>query len=183
MGMGAGAFVGNISVTGAMAHLGALAGTPLRARGGRPAGGPSHPDDEGDVALDSASRHAAQLAPPTTHAAPALELPQVMTAATPTSPGAPLPSSLGDLMPGLVRKVAWSGDGRRGALRLELGSGALSGASLLVQASGGRVDVTLIAPPPSADASVTPAELDAWRERIAARLEARGIDVGAVDVG
>jgi hypothetical protein len=82
-------------------------------------------------------------------------------------------------MPGLVRRIAWSGDGRRGALRLEVGSGALAGASVLVQSRGGRVDVTLGSAP---GASHTRDELEAWRDRIAARLEARGIDVGAVDV-
>jgi hypothetical protein len=82
-------------------------------------------------------------------------------------------------MPGLVRRIAWSGDGRRGSLRLEVGSGALAGASVLVQSTGGRVDVTLGSAPGS---SHTRDDLEAWRDRIAARLEARGIDVGAVDV-
>ena len=83
-------------------------------------------------------------------------------------------------MPGLVRRVAWSGDSRRGALRLVIGSGGLAGASLLVQATAGRVDVTLGTEPGT---SLTRDELEAWRDRIAARLEARGFDVGVVEVG
>jgi|CZKU01.1.fsa_nt_gi hypothetical protein len=88
-------------------------------------------------------------------------------------------------MPGLVRKVAWSGDGRRAAMRLELGSGALAGATIVVQATGSRVDVTVVTLAGTSGSSEPPqarAELEAWRDRIAARLEARGIDVGAIDV-
>jgi len=73
-----------------------------------------------------------------------------------------------EILPALVRKIAWSGDARRGAVRIELGAGALTGATLLVAAEGGRVQVTL-----SARADV---ELEPWRERIIARLAARGLE-------
>jgi hypothetical protein len=155
--------------------------------GGPPDVGLDDLDDDGDVGIDATSRHAAQLAPPPMHPAPILETATVASAlASQTSTaGAPpagfVPSSLGDLMPGLVRKVAWSGDARRGALRLELGSGALAGASVVVQSEGGRVDVTLVAP--SGAAGPSRGDLEAWRDRIAARLEARGIDVGSVELG
>jgi hypothetical protein len=69
--------------------------------------------------------------------------------------------------------VAWSGDGRRGTVRLELGSGAMAGAELLVESDDGRVRVHLRAPPG--------VDLDAWRERIGARLAARGLDVEELD--
>jgi hypothetical protein len=78
------------------------------------------------------------------------------------------PASLEELLPALVRKIAWSSDARRGAVRIELGAGALSGATLLVAAEGGRVRVTLTAP--------RGVELGAWRERIIARLSSRGLD-------
>lgn len=83
-------------------------------------------------------------------------------------------TSLEDLLPALVRRIAWSGDARRGTVRLELGAGALSGATLVVHADAGRVRVQLTAP-----VGADPAE---WRARIEGRLAARGIDVEAVDV-
>jgi hypothetical protein len=139
-------------------------------------------------ALHPAARHAARLAPPSAGARgpgePALSGSTSVGAGTaPTAAppaGAPPVATLEDLMPGLVRRVAWSGDSRRGALRLVIGSGGLAGASLLVQATAGRVDVTLGTEPGT---SLTRDELEAWRDRIAARLEARGFDVGVVEVG
>jgi hypothetical protein len=83
-------------------------------------------------------------------------------------------ASLEDLLPALVRKVAWSGDGKRGAVHLELGSGPLAGGRLLIQAEEGRVHVHLSAP--------EGASLEGWRERIAGRLAARGLDVDGIDV-
>jgi hypothetical protein len=83
-------------------------------------------------------------------------------------------SSLEDLLPALVRRVAWSGDGRRGTVRLELGAGELAGATLLVHVDDGRVRLQLSTPP-----GVSPA---GWRERIADRLAARGLAVDAVEV-
>jgi hypothetical protein len=83
-------------------------------------------------------------------------------------------ASLEELLPGLVRKIAWSGDAHRGAVRLEVGAGALAGATLLVRAEGGCVHVTLNAPGHP--------DAESWRERIEARLSARGLDVGAVEV-
>jgi hypothetical protein len=115
-------------------------------------------------------RHAAQLGPP-----PGLAQAQVVSQPVP----APTPveacarASLEDLLPALVRRVAWSGDGRRGTVRLELGSGALSGAELIVHADDGRVRVQLRAP-----AGVDLAPL---RERIAARLAARGLRLDDVE--
>jgi hypothetical protein len=120
--------------------------------------------------LDPASRQAAHLAPPVLGAA-ALVQPRVPTSATETTPtlqAAP-PASLEEILPALVRKIAWSGDARRGAVRIELGSGALAGATLLVAADHGRVKVTL-----SGHAG---ALLEPWRERIAMRLAAKGLDV------
>jgi hypothetical protein len=81
--------------------------------------------------------------------------------------------SLEEILPALVRKIAWSGDSRRGTVRIELGAGALAGATVLVASERGRVRVTL-----SAQVGV---ELESWRERIVARLAARGLD--DVDVG
>jgi hypothetical protein len=82
--------------------------------------------------------------------------------------------SLEDLLPALVRRIAWSGDARRGTVRLELGAGALSGATLIVHADDGRVKVELRAPQ-----GADPAE---WKTRIEGRLAARGIDVEGVEV-
>jgi hypothetical protein len=82
-------------------------------------------------------------------------------------------SSLEDILPALVRRVAWSGDGRRGTVRLELGAGELAGGTLLVQVDEGRVRVRLTAPPG--------VDVGAWRGRITDRLEARGLTVDSVE--
>jgi len=95
--------------------------------------------------------------------------------AEPPAAGAPpVRASLEDLLPALVSRVAWSGDARRSAVRMELGAGSLSGATLLVQSDKGRVEVRLSVPP-GVDA-------EAWRARIASRLAARGLDVDLVEV-
>jgi hypothetical protein len=124
--------------------------------------------------LDAASRQVAHLAPPGGGLEGPLQPPLPTSAPTPGSESSN-PSalaSLEDLLPALVRKIAWSGDARRGAVRIELGAGALAGATLLVAADGARVRVTLSGQPG--------VELEPYRERIAARLAARGLDA---DVG
>lgn len=128
----------------------------------------SHGRDQGrDNALDPAARQAAQLAP--------LAPPPPVTAPAPAPAAAPpARASLEDLLPALVRRVAWSGDARRGTVRLELGAGSLSGATLLVQSEQGRVEVRLSVPP-GVDA-------EAWRARIASRLAARGLEVDTIEV-
>jgi hypothetical protein len=82
--------------------------------------------------------------------------------------------SLQDLLPTLVRRVAWSTDGKRGTARLEIGSGDLAGATLLVHADAGRVRVQLEVP--------AGADAPSWRERIVRRLAAREIPVDEVEV-
>jgi hypothetical protein len=86
---------------------------------------------------------------------------------------APVVASLEEILPHLVRKVAWSGDARRGAVRLELGAGRLAGAALLVQADGGRVEVTLDT---QGMVGGEEAAAEAWRDRIASRLRDQGVD-------
>jgi len=83
--------------------------------------------------------------------------------------------SLEHVMSRFVRRVAWSGDAHSGTARLELGAGALSGATLTIHSEHGEVRVSLELPP-GVDAA-------AWRERIARRLGARGLQVAALDVG
>ncbi len=131
--------------------------------------------------LDSFARHHASLAPPETLFAPPtpvaaiapLERPFAQPAAE-TALQRTCASSLEHLLPALVRRVAWCGDGRRGTIRLELGAGELAGATLLVHADGGRVRVHLD----------LPAGVDAarWEERIRERLEKRRIPADAVEV-
>ena len=84
-------------------------------------------------------------------------------------------SSLEDLLPALVRRVAWSGDGRQGhSAPRAPGAGELAGGTLLVQVDEGRVRVRLTAPPG--------VDVGAWRGRITDRLEARGLAVDSVEV-
>jgi hypothetical protein len=78
------------------------------------------------------------------------------------------------VLPELVRRIAWSGDGKRGSIRLEFGAGALSGGTLVVHADDGRVRVELEAP---AGADVT-----AWRARLEERLASRGVVVEELTV-
>lgn len=74
----------------------------------------------------------------------------------------------------LVRRIAWSGNGRAGTVRIELGAGSLSGATLLVHADGPEVRVTLDLPP-----GVEAAE---WRKRLMDRFSARGLRVAELEI-
>lgn len=71
-----------------------------------------------------------------------------------------------ELAPQLLRKMAWSGDGKRGAARLELGSGALSGAVVTLEADGHEVALSV--------EGLTAAEETSLRGRLAEGLSARG---------
>lgn len=82
--------------------------------------------------------------------------------------------SLEQVVEQLVRKIAWSGNMRAGVMRVEIGEGALSGASLLVQADGAELRVTLDLPA-GADAA-------GWRERIEKRLTNKGLRVTDFEV-
>jgi hypothetical protein len=121
------------------------------------------------TALDSSARHAAQLAPPSLGGLALSD-----GRAGPVQVETRIRSSLEDLLPELVRRVAWSGDGRRGTVRLELGAGELAGATLLVHADDGRVRLQLSVPPG--------VSARGWGERIAERLGARGLVVDGVEV-
>lgn len=83
-------------------------------------------------------------------------------------PEGPHRVSMEDLLPRLVRKVAWSSNAKGGCARLELGAGSLAGAVVLVQSDALGVRVKLTAPPG--------VDLGPWRDRIAARLAAHGVD-------
>lgn len=146
----------------------APAGLPPSTEEGRVATTLGKRPASGDESLGAAARQAAHLAPPGVQLQVPTQPPMPTLVASPSAPGVAAPASLEEILPALVRKIAWSGDARRGAVRIELGAGALAGATLLVAADGGRVQVTLSG---GADA-----ELDPWRERIVARLAARGLD-------
>jgi len=130
-----------------------------------------HSDHEGDrkrpyPELDPDLRHAAALAPPI-FAAPVAPM-------TEAAPAARAHVSLEDLVPALVKKIAWAGDGRRGSARIEIGAGELAGATLIVHADEGKVRVELSVP-----AGV---DTEQWRDRLEKRLGARGLDVESVKV-
>jgi hypothetical protein len=137
-------------------------------------------DARDDDPLDPMSRHHASLGPPEALFAPsapalALQSPLAFHPIPPTEVAtARAASSLEELLPQLVRRVAWSGDGRRGSMRMEIGAGHLAGSTLLVHAEDGRVRVELDIPP-DVDAS-------GWQDRIRQRLEARGIAADSVEV-
>jgi hypothetical protein len=146
--------------------------TPSAARRGRGEEDPREPDDAIGDALDPAARRAAQLAPPPVFADPA----GVPVTASPAGgdPGASVPRarvSMEELLPQLVRRIAWAGDRRRGTVQLELGAGAHSGTVITVHAEGGRVRVEV-------DGA---GDLSALRSRIDARLAKSGLAVEGVD--
>jgi hypothetical protein len=78
------------------------------------------------------------------------------------------------LMSKLVRRIAWSGDAKSGAARIELGAGELEGATLTIRAESGALRVALDLPPG--------VDREAWKERISGRLHARGLYVEEFDV-
>jgi hypothetical protein len=122
-------------------------------------------DHEADE-LDPSARQAAQLAPPMT-VAPRDE-------AALAAPATNARVSLEDLVPQLVKKIAWSGDAHRGTVRMELGAGELAGATLTVSAEHGRVSVRVDTPPGT--------DTGAWRERLSSRLQAKGLTLESVEV-
>ena len=69
----------------------------------------------------------------------------------------------------IVRTIAWGGDRRRGAARLELGGERFAGIKVTIEVEGDRLRLELDAPP-----GVDAVEL---RERITTRLERRGLSV------
>ncbi len=129
---------------------------------------PGAADDDDALSL---LRQAARLAPPVavSAGAPVAAAPL----AAPVIDGA-VRALLPELMTSLVRRIAWGGDARRGSVRIELSGGALAGATLVVHAEGGRVQVELDTPPG--------ADVSRWTERLALCLDARGVDVASLDV-
>lgn len=109
--------------------------------------------------LDSASRSVAQLAPPISPGAPAVQ-----------TQDAPPPlralTSMEELLPRLVRRIAWSGDRTRGSVQLELGAGPHAGTVVTVHAEDRRVRVELQG-----------AGADELGSRIEARLARQGFEV------
>ena len=83
--------------------------------------------------------------------------------------------SLEHVMSRFVRRVAWSGDAHTGTARLEFGAGALEGGTLTIRSDNGAVSVSLELPPG--------ADSREWRDRIARRLAARGLQIATIDVG
>ncbi|HSO38864.1 MAG TPA: hypothetical protein VLT33_40315 [Labilithrix sp.] len=149
-------------------------GAPAEKAPGRDPGGEGGGDEQGgprddarglgdlDV-LDPATRHAASLGPP------------VMPLAAPAKDAAEAPlraRSLEELLPALVRRIAWAGDRHSGSVRLELGAGVYAGTTVVVHADGGRVRVEI-------SGSEGP-ELERLRTRLDSRLRGHGLDVESV---
>ena len=132
--------------------------------------GPRREDD----ALDPVTRQAAQLAPPSILAPPPCPAQTGPTTDLGGAPAIRAMTSLEEILPQLVRRLSLTGDGKRGCIRVEIGSGALAGSTLLVSAEDGRLRVELSAPEAVDTAS--------WRDRIATRLAARGLVVDEISV-
>ncbi len=115
--------------------------------------------------LDPGLRHAASLGPPV--------LPLATASASATAAEAPLRArSLEELLPALVRRIAWAGDRHSGSVRLELGAGAYAGTTVVVHAEGGRVRVEI--------SGHEGPDLDRLRSRLHSRLRGHGLDVESV---
>ncbi len=114
--------------------------------------------------LDPAARHAAHLAPPMVSCP--------IDAATLSATEPVRARTLEELLPMLVRRIAWAGDRHKGTVRLELGGGVHAGTTVTVHADGGRVRVEL--------GGAEGAELDGLRARLDARLRRHGLDVESV---
>jgi hypothetical protein len=133
-------------------------------------GGTKHASRRGVAAdidwLDPSARHAAQLAPPGL-------APGGIPAFNGSTASEPLRArSLEELIPALVRRIAWAGDRNKGTVRLELGAGLYAGTTVTVHADGGRVRVEI-------GGSEGP-ELDRLRARLDTRLRGHGLDVESV---
>jgi hypothetical protein len=141
-------------------------------------GGPSASDDGGPSASDDGAVGRDATLDPMMQLLGAL----APRATAPNASARPEPAAQPDvrapveqLMARLVRRVAWSGNGRSGVARLELGAGELEGATVVIHADDGVVRVALDAPPG--------VDLAAWKARISERLARRGLQVEAVEVG
>lgn len=136
-----------------------------RHAGGRADGLPVDDDAPIDDAeldlLDPALRRAASLAPPPVLAPPA---PAAHTPVEEVAPRARV--SMEELLPQLVRRIAWAGDRRKGTVQLELGAGRHAGTTITVHADEGRVRVELDG-----------VDVDELRSRIHARLRRQGIEL------
>ncbi len=130
---------------------------------GAVAGAKREVNEERD-ALDPSARHAAHLAPPVTTTP--IEATWVVAHEVVRA------RSLEELLPALVRRIAWAGDRHRGTVRLELGAGVHAGTTVTVHADGGRVRVEL--------GGAEGPDLDGLRARLDARLRGHGLDVESV---
>ena len=111
--------------------------------------------------LDPATRRLAQLAPPRIEAT----APAPIATAEPAGEIAPRARvSIEELLPQLVRRIAWAGDRRRGSVQLELGAGRHAGTVVTVHAENGRVRIDVQGS-------------DELRARIGERLARHGLDV------
>jgi hypothetical protein len=116
-------------------------------------------------ALDPAARNPALIAPA-----------NVAPVGLPTGPEAVeaprAKMSMEELLPHLVRRIAWAGDRHKGTVRLEIGAGTWAGTTLVVHADAGRVRVEV--------SGAEGRDLDRLRERLDARLRRHGLDVESV---
>ena len=129
-----------------------------------------------DDALDPAHRRRPAVAPPEGCGilSPALAGSLPTSPAAPAAPPSAVAASLEELLPAMVRRIAWAGDRHRGSVRLELSAGELAGTTLTVHSDAGIVRVNMVTPP-GVDTAL-------WQRRISRRLAARGIPTESVEV-
>jgi hypothetical protein len=69
----------------------------------------------------------------------------------------------------MAKRFAWGSDGRRATARIELGTGPLAGATVLLSTEGRAVELSVELPPGTS--------ASAWQERIERRLAERGFEL------
>lgn len=135
-------------------------------------------DEEG--LLHASTRHAAHLAPPFSlgdgqpngvNGVNAIAAPAAAREVD-AAPTTAARVSMEELLPQLVRRIAWAADRKRGTVQLELGAGRHEGTTVTVHADGGRVRIELGGKDADGVADL--------RSRIDARLRRQGIDVESV---
>lgn len=88
---------------------------------------------------------------------------------------APVPTGAPLIDPfSVLRSIAWGGDRRRGAARLELAGAHHAGTTVLIESDGGALSLSLEAPPG--------VDVHALADRLRARLERKGLTLQALEI-
>lgn len=91
-----------------------------------------------EAALDPEARRLGQMAPPQVQPSAATAAPAAEAEVAPRAR-----VSMEELLPALVKRIAWAGDKKRGSVQMELGAGPHAGTVVTIHADEGKVRVEL----------------------------------------